>query len=117
MGLTKPEDVSFPLRWGIIGGGEISRQFVLSSRACPGAIISAVATRSLETAQSFANSYGVDSAYGNIEDMLASDDVDIVYVGTPDEMHKQHSLLAIEAGKHVLCEKILAKSVVDAEEM
>ena len=48
--------------------------------------------------------------------MLASDDVDIVYVGTPDEMHKQHSLLAIEAGKHVLCEKILAKSVADAEE-
>ena len=117
LGLTKPEDVRFPLRWGIIGGGEISRQFVLSSRACPGATISAVATRSLETAQSFANSYGVDSAYGNIEDMLASDDVDIVYVGTPDEMHKQHSLLAIEAGKHVLCEKILAKSVADAEEM
>ena len=117
LGLTKPEDVRFPLRWGIIGGGEISRQFVLSSRACPGAIISAVATRSLETAQSFANSYGVNSAYGNVEDMLASDDVDIVYVGTPDEMHKQHSLLAIEAGKHVLCEKILAKSVIDAEEM
>ena len=117
LGLTKPEDVGFRLRWGIIGGGEISRQFVLSSRACPGAIISAVATRSLETAQSFAKSYGVNSAYGNVEDMLASDDVDIVYVGTPDEMHKQHSLLAIEAGKHVLCEKILAKSVVDAEEM
>ena len=117
LGLTKPEDVRFPLRWGIIGGGEISRQFVLSSRACPGAIVSAVATRSLETAQSFANSYGVNSAYGNVEDMLASDDVDIVYVGTPDEMHKQHSLLAIEAGKHVLCEKILAKSVADAEEM
>ena len=79
--------------------------------------MSAVASRSLETAKSFADSYGVNSAYGNIEDMLASDDVDIVYVGTPDEMHKQHSLLAIEAGKHVLCEKILAKSVVDAEEM
>ena len=117
LGLTNPEDVRFPLRWGIIGGGEISRQFVLSSRACPGATLSAVASRSLETAKSFADSYGVGSAYGNIEDMLASDDVDIVYVGTPDEMHKQHSLLAIEAGKHVLCEKILAKSVVDAEEM
>ena len=117
LGLTKPEDVGFRLRWGIIGGGEISRQFVLSSRACPGATISAVATRSLETAQSFANAYGVNSAFGNVEDMLASDDVDIVYVGTPDEMHKQHSLLAIEAGKHVLCEKILAKSVADAEEM
>ena len=117
LGLTNPEDVRFPLRWGIIGGGEISRQFVLSSRACPGATMSAVASRSLETAKSFADSYGVGSAYGNIEDMLASDDVDIVYVGTPDEMHKQHSLLAIEAGKHVLCEKILAKSVVDAEEM
>ena len=49
--------------------------------------------------------------------MLASDDVDIVYVGTPDDMHKQHSLMAIEAGKHVLCEKILARSVADAEEM
>ena len=47
LGLTKPEDVGFRLRWGIIGGGEISRQFVLSSRACPGATISAVATGSL----------------------------------------------------------------------
>ena len=117
LGLSKPEDVGFPLRWGIIGGGEISRQFVLSSRACPGATMSAVATRSLETAKSFANSYGVDSAHGSIENMLASDDVDIVYVGTPDDMHKQHSLMAIEAGKHVLCEKILARSVADAEEM
>ena len=56
LGLTHAEDVAFPLRWGIIGGGEISRQFVCSSRECAGATIAAVATRSEDTANAFAAS-------------------------------------------------------------
>ncbi|GIS69928.1 MAG: hypothetical protein CM1200mP9_07490 [Gammaproteobacteria bacterium] len=49
--------------------------------------------------------------------MVAAPDLDIVYVGTPDTVHKEHCLLAIGARKHVLCEKALATSVTDAEEM
>jgi predicted dehydrogenase len=117
LGLTRAEDVAFPLRWGIIGAGEISRQFVRSSRECAGATMAAVASRSQDTADAFAIAHGVDKAYDGIESMLASADVNIVYVGTPDNLHKEHSLMAIEAGKHVLCEKALAKSVEDAREM
>jgi dihydrodiol dehydrogenase / D-xylose 1-dehydrogenase (NADP) len=117
LGLTRAEDEAFPLGWGIIGAGEISRQFVRSSRECAGATMAAVSSRSQDTADAFAIAHGVEEAYGGIESMLASPDVDIVYVGTPDDLHKEHSLMAIEAGKHVLCEKALAKSVEDAREM
>ncbi len=117
LGLTSDSDVNFPLRWGIVGAGEISRQFVCSSRECSGATIAAVASRSLDTASAFAGAHGVEKAYGSIESMLAAADVDIVYVGSPDRLHKEHCLMAIAAGKHVLCEKSLAQNVTDADEM
>ena len=117
LGFTRPGDVGFPLRWGIVGAGEISRQFVLSSRQCAGATMAAVASRSEATANAFADAYGVEKAYGSLDDMLASADIDIVYIGTPNNLHKDHCLMAIEAGRHVLCEKMLALSVADAEEM
>lgn len=117
LGLTRAEDVVFPLRWGIMGTGEISRQFVCASRECAGATIAAVASRSADNAHAFAAAHGVDKAYDTYEDMIAAPDLDIVYVGTPDTVHKEHCLMAIEARKHVLCEKALAASVADAEEM
>ena len=86
LGLTNPEDVAFPLRWGIVGAGGISRQFVLSSKAVAGANMAAVFSRSLEKAENFANSYGVVNAYDSLEAMLASSEIDIVYIGTPQEI-------------------------------
>jgi predicted dehydrogenase len=117
LGLTNPKDVAFPLRWGIIGAGEISRQFVLSSKAVPGANMAAVFSRSREKAEAFAESYGVAKAYNNLGEMLASSEIDIVYIGTPQEIHKEHSIMALNAGKHVLCEKALTESLEDAKEM
>ena len=117
LGLTQAEDVAFPLRWGILGAGEISRQFVRSSRECAGATMAAVAARSEEKAKPFAAAHGVGRAYGGYANMLASDEVDIIYVGTLDALHKEHCLMALEAGKHVLCEKTLAQSAEDAREM
>lgn len=117
LGLTKPEDVGFPLRWGIIGAGEISRQWAAVSRECKGATMAAVAARDEDKARAFATEHGVDKAYGGYEKMLASADIDVVYIGTIDRLHKKHCLMAIEAGKHVLCEKALANNVADAREM
>ena len=105
LGLTRAEDVAFPLRWGIIGAGEISRQWVLSSRECEGATMAAVAARSGDRARAFAARHGVEKAYGGYAEMLASPDVDVVYIGTIDRLHKEHCLMAIEAGKHVLVRK------------
>jgi len=117
LGLTRENDVGFPLSWGVIGAGEISRQFVGSSRQCEGATMVAVFSRSATKAAEFASVNDVENWHDNLEAMLARDDLDIVYVGTPDELHKEHCLLAINAGKHVLCEKILAKTPDEAKEM
>jgi dihydrodiol dehydrogenase / D-xylose 1-dehydrogenase (NADP) len=117
LGMTKAEDVAFPLRWGILGAGDISRQWVLALRACKGATLAAVAARSYDRAKAFAAQYGVGAAYGSYAEMLASPDVDIIYIGTIGSLHKAHTLMAIAAGKHVLCEKALAENVADAREM
>ena len=118
-GLAAAEDVAFPLRWGILGTGSISAQWVGCLRECAGAEVTAVAARSAERAQQFAARFGIESAYGGDDgyaEMVASD-VDIVYVGTITRLHKAHSLLAVEAGKHVLCEKPLAENIADARAM
>lgn len=116
-GLTKADDVAFPLRWGIIGAGSISAQWVGCLRQCKGAAVTAVAARDLERARAFAERLDIPSAYGDYGEMVAADDVDIVYVGTINRLHKDHTLLAIAAGKHVLCEKALAENVEDARAM
>ena len=116
-GLTKAEDVAFPLRWGIIGTGSISAQWVGCLRQCPGASVTAVAARELDRAQAFANRLEIPAAYGSYRELAESADVDIVYVGTITRLHKAHSLLAIEAGKHVLCEKPLAADAAEARAM
>lgn len=116
-GLTSATDVAFPLRWGILGAGNISAQWVEVLHACEGATLTAVAAREIDRAQEFARQYGVATAYGDYREMVAADDVDIVYIGTINRLHKAHTLLAIEGGKHVLCEKPLTETLSDAEEM
>ncbi|MDE0481634.1 MAG: Gfo/Idh/MocA family oxidoreductase [Candidatus Poribacteria bacterium] len=117
LGLTDAPDVAFPLRWGILGAGRISAQWVMCLQACTGATVTAVAAREIDRAREFATRFGIASAYGNYTEMVASDDVDIVYIGTITRLHKEHTLLAIEAGKHVLCEKPLAENIADAQAM
>ena len=116
-GITSAADVAFPLRWGIIGAGRISAQWVMALHACEGATVSAIASREIDRAKEFARQYGVATASGDYREMVASDDVDIVYIGTITRLHKEHTLLAIEAGKHVLCEKPLTENLSDAQEM
>ena len=115
--LTDPKDVAFPLRWGILGAGNVSRQFALSLKGVPGATISAVAAREQERADAFAASLGIANAFDSYEAMVSDAEVDIVYVGTKTWLHKDHSILGLSAGKHVLCEKPLASNAKEAAEM
>ena len=117
LGVTDAADVAFPLRWGIIGAGRISAQWVMCLHACAGATVTAIAARSMDRAREFATTYGIPSAYGSYAELVASPDVDIVYVGTINALHREHSILAIEAGKHVLCEKPLAETAADGRAM
>ena len=116
-GLTDPKDVAHPLRWGIIGTGRISEQWVETLAATEGATVTAVAAREHKRAEEFARRNGVARAYGDYADLVAAEDVDIVYVGTITPLHTEHTLLALNAGKHVLCEKPLALNAADARTM
>lgn len=119
-GLTVAEDVAHPLRWGILGAGSISAQWVGCLQQCKGATVTAIAARSAERAEEFARRHGIERAYGGEDgyaQMVAAEDVDVVYIGTITRLHKAHTLLALEAGKHVLCEKPLAENIADARAM
>ncbi|MCY3812647.1 MAG: Gfo/Idh/MocA family oxidoreductase [Gammaproteobacteria bacterium] len=116
-GVTDAKDIAHPLRWGILGTGNISAQWVWCLQQVPGATTVAAAARDKDRAQAFADRHGIGTAYDSYADMVAAPDVDIVYVGTITRLHKEHTLLAIEAGKHVLCEKPLAVNADDAAEM
>ena len=111
------DEVNHKLRWGIIGASNISSDFAKSLQDVPGATITAVAARSSTKAQKFADTHQIQRVHGNYTELAADPNVDIVYIGTITACHKEHALLAINAGKHVLVEKPVALSVADAEEM
>ncbi len=77
----------------------------------------AVAARELERAQTFAEKYGFEKAYGSYEEMLADEKVDFVYIATPHGYHYEHMKLCLEYGKHVLCEKAFTLNAAQAREV
>ena len=117
LGLTAAADVAHPLRWGIIGTGRISAQWVANLAQCAGASVTAVAARDPERARRFAEEHGIAAARASYAELAASPEVDIVYVGTINRLHREHTLLALAAGKHVLCEKPLTETADDARAM
>eukprot|EP00401_Gymnodinium_catenatum_P040996 CAMPEP_0117538334 /NCGR_PEP_ID=MMETSP0784-20121206/42426_1 /TAXON_ID=39447 /ORGANISM="" /LENGTH=417 /DNA_ID=CAMNT_0005334947 /DNA_START=1 /DNA_END=1254 /DNA_ORIENTATION=- len=117
LGLTNAADTAFPVGWGILGAGDISSDWAKSLADVPGANLIAVAARSVEKATEFAATHGVLRVHQTYKELVADPAVDVVYVGTITSLHKEHTMLAIAAGKHVLCEKPLAESEADAREM
>ncbi len=105
------------VRWGILGTGGIARAFALGLKHAPGAVLAAVGSRSLDNAQAFANELGIERAYGSYKDLAEADGVDILYIATPHPMHAANSLLALGAGKAVLCEKPFAINRREAGEV
>jgi len=95
------------MKWGIIGAGTIAGKFAatVSAMKDEGDTLVAVASRSLEKAQAFADANDIPKAYGSYEEMVKDPDVEAVYVATPNAFHYEHSKLALNNGKHVLCEK------------
>jgi D-xylose 1-dehydrogenase (NADP+, D-xylono-1,5-lactone-forming) len=75
-----------------------------------------VASRDAARAETYAREWGIDRAYGSYEALLEDADVEAVYISLPNSLHVPWSIRALEAGKHVLCEKPLARNVVDAED-
>jgi xylose dehydrogenase (NAD/NADP) len=105
------------LRWGILGPGFIAdRALAPAMRAC-GHDLAVVGSRSLSRAQAFAANHGVRRARGSYDDVVTAQDVDAIYVALPNFLHEQWTVAALEAGKHVLCEKPLATDAAAAGRM
>ena len=99
------------LRWGLLSTANITRALIGSGH---GGIV-AVASRSPERAEAFAAEHGVERWHGSYEALLADPEVDAVYVPLPNSMHVEWSIRALEAGKHVLCEKPMSRHPADVE--
>ncbi|MGN6577329.1 MAG: Gfo/Idh/MocA family protein [Nocardioides sp.] len=105
------------MRWGVLATGKIAKAIATALGLLEDAEIAAVAARRLESAEAFAQQYGAGTAYGDYRALVEDPDVDVVYVATPHALHHEHVLMALEAGKAVLCEKALTLTEAQAAEL
>jgi predicted dehydrogenase len=104
------------LRWGIIGTG-IADRFVRGMHLLTRQRAVAVTARDRERTDAFAHRHGIDGVLPSVEALVASPEVDVVYISTPHPLHREQALAAIAAGKHVLVEKPIAMSAAEADEI
>ena len=105
------------LPWGILGCGNIARQFAACLPTSLRSTLRAAASRSQATADVFVAPYPAARAYANYDRLLADDAVQAVYIALPNSLHEEWTLKALQSGKHVLCEKPLALNVDQAQRM
>jgi predicted dehydrogenase len=103
--------------WAILSAAKIAHKFADGLKELPNANCYAVSARSLERAESFKTEHGFERAYGSYEEMLADPNVDIVYVATTNNLHFEHTMMCLEAGKAVLCEKPFASDLAQVKQM
>jgi len=105
------------VRWGILSAGRMAGRFAVDLRKTPGTEIVAVAARSVQRAEAFALKHRIPRAHGSYEALAKDPDIDVIYVATTHNFHKSHTLLCLENGKHVLCEKPFALNAIEARQM
>jgi predicted dehydrogenase len=105
------------IRWGILGTGDIARQMAVDLRLVEGAELCAVASRTESRAQQFAASHRIPIHYNSYGALVDDPSIDVVYIATPHSRHCSDTLLCIDAGKAVLCEKPLAVNAHEAQRM
>lgn len=111
-------DERYEVGWGVLSTANIGRWAVNPAiHASGNGRLVAVASRDLDRAQDFAQKGGIPTAYGTYEALLDDEDVDAVYIPLPNSLHREWSIRAAQAGKHVLCEKPLALSASECLEM
>ena len=105
------------IRWGIIGLGKIANKFANDINNTKGAKLYGVASRNYEKAESFAFKHHANFAFSSYEQLLKNPNVDAVYIATPHSFHKEHTILSLNYGKAVLCEKPFAMNLKEVEQM
>ncbi len=107
-----------PVRWGVMGCANIATGRVLPAMLqTDKAELWATASRTLEKAENVAEEFGAREAYGSYDALLDDPDVEVVYIPLPNHLHKKWSIAAVQAGKHVLCEKPIALDAKEARAM
>jgi predicted dehydrogenase len=101
--------------WGIISTANINRLVLAGARESDEVDVVAVASRDVGRAEDYARENGIERAYGSYEDLLADPDLDAVYISLPNSLHVEWSIRALEAGKHVLCEKPIDRRPEEVE--
>ena len=105
------------VRWGIIGAGGIAGKFAAGLKDVEGAQLVAIGSRTQEKADAFGDKFAVPHRHGSYEALAADGDVEAVYIATPHPMHRPNSILCLEAGKAVLCEKPFTVNAAEAREV
>jgi xylose dehydrogenase (NAD/NADP) len=107
--------MSGTVSWGFLSTANINDKLLAGAAESDRADVIAVASRDSERAEAYARERGIERAYGSYEALLADPDVEAVYISLPNSLHVEWSVRALEAGKHVLCEKPLSRRTADVE--
>ena len=105
------------LNWGIVSTGRIAQQFASDLPSVENATLYGVAARSIDNASSFAEQYGVEKVFDSYQAMFDDPNIDVVYIGTPHTLHFEQTVAALNAGKHVLCEKPITISSEQSQQL
>ena len=103
------------VKWGILSTADINNKLLAGAAESDDVEVVAVCSRDLARAESFAARWGIGRAYGSYDELLADPEVEAVYIPLPNTMHAEWSIKAVEAGKHVLCEKPFSRHVKEIE--
>jgi predicted dehydrogenase len=105
-----------PVRWGVLGTSKFAREWIVPGMMkSPDVRVIAVGSRTRAKADSFAKALGIPMAYGSYEDLLNDPNVEAIYNPLPNHLHVPMTIVAMRAGKHVLCEKPIALTAAEAE--
>jgi len=103
------------VKWGILSTADINKKLLAGAAETDDVEVVAVGSRTLERAEEFAQAWDIPRAYGTYEELLADPDVEAIYNPLPNTLHSEWSIKAMEAGKHVLCEKPFSRHIGDVE--
>jgi len=104
-------------KWGILAPGKMSAKFIKGIKLLDNAEFYAVGSRDIERAKNFAESNGFKKYFGSYEELAEDPDVEIIYIASPHSFHREHTLLCLKNGKHVICEKAFAINSSEVEKM
>ncbi len=104
-----------PLRWGLLSTAHINQSLIPPLKESKRNQLAAVASRNLQKAETYAAEWKIPKAYGTYEELLSDPEVDVIYNSLPNSLHAAWTVKALEAGKHVLCEKPIATTLEDMD--